>query len=162
LTVIDIQRQSPRWRAFPGATAAARKAARAALAQAGVAVLPTAAVAIALADDAMVRAANRDFRAKDEPTNVLSFPAVPPGRLAAAPFLGDVILACETVAAEAEAEGKPVLHHLAHLVAHGVLHLLGYDHMTKAEAETMERCETLILASLGLPDPYAGSAPLEN
>jgi probable rRNA maturation factor len=159
---IDIQRHSPLWRAVPGATATARKAARAALKHAGVALHPNAALAIALADDAMVRAANRDFRAKDKPTNVLSFPAVPPDRLAASPFLGDVIVAHETVAAEAAAEGKPVLHHLAHLVAHGVLHLLGYDHMTKAEAETMEHRETLILASLGLADPYGGTAPLET
>jgi probable rRNA maturation factor len=161
MSAIDIQRHAPSWRRVPGATATARKAASAALALSGVAVHPQAALAIALADDAMVRAANRDFRAADKPTNVLSFPAGPPERLATALFLGDVIVAYETVAGEAEAEGKPILHHLAHLIAHGVLHLLGYDHMTKAEAETMERREALILASLGLPDPYAGSTPLE-
>jgi probable rRNA maturation factor len=162
MTAIDLQRHSPLWRAVPGAAAAARRAAKAAVAGSGVAVHPAAQIAVALADDAMVRAANRDFRAKDRPTNVLAFPAVPPARIAAAPFLGDVIVAYETTAAEAEAEGRPLAHHLSHLVAHGVLHLLGYDHMTSAEAELMERCETLILASLGLPDPYAGSEPTET
>jgi probable rRNA maturation factor len=162
MTTVDIQRHSPHWRAIPGVTAIVRKAARAAAQQAGAAFLPNAQIAIALADDAMVRTANRRFRANDKPTNVLAFPAVPPEQIAEASFLGDVIIAYETAAAEAEAEGKPIADHLTHLVVHGVLHLLGYDHMTKAEAELMERREALILAALGLPDPYAGSEPLEN
>lgn len=159
--VVDIQRHSTLWRAIPDAAAVARKSARAALRLAGVATRPDAALAIALADDAMVRAANREWRGKDRSTNVLSFPAAAPGALARAAFLGDVILAFETVAAEAAAEDRRPADHLAHLVVHGVLHLLGYDHMTPSEAETMERHETLILASLGVPDPYAGSEPLE-
>jgi probable rRNA maturation factor len=162
MTSIDIQRHSPLWRAFPGIAALTRKAARAAVAQADVATLPDAQIAIALADDAMVRSANRAWRARDKPTNVLSFPAVPAQSVAAAPFLGDVIIAYETMAAEAAEEGKPLGDHLAHLVVHGVLHLLGYDHMTKPEAELMERREALILATLGVPDPYAGSEPLET
>jgi probable rRNA maturation factor len=162
MTTLDIQRHSPLWRAIPNVAALVRKAARAALKGADVAMMPDATLAIALADDAMVRAANRGFRAKDKPTNVLSFPAVPPERLAITPFLGDVIIAYETVAAEAAAEGKPIADHLNHLVVHGVLHILGYDHMTKADAELMERRETLILASLGVPDPYAGSEPVET
>jgi probable rRNA maturation factor len=159
---IDIQRHAPQWRTIPGVTALVRRAARAALAHSGVATLPDASLAIALADDAMVRAANRDWRAKDKPTNVLSFPAVPPERIMTAPFLGDVIVAYETVAAEAAAEGKPFADHLAHLVVHGVLHLLAYDHGTAAEAELMEARECAILARLGVPDPYAGSAPMET
>jgi probable rRNA maturation factor len=159
---IDIQRHSPLWRGLPRAAAVARKAAIAALRQGGLSIKPGAAVAIALADDRMVKAANRQWRAKDRPTNVLSFPAVSADRAGAAPFLGDVILAYETIAAEAEAEGRPPAHHLSHLVVHGVLHLLGYDHMTKAEAELMERRETLILASIGVPDPYSGSEPMET
>jgi probable rRNA maturation factor len=162
MTTLDIQRHSPLWRTVPGVAALVRKAARAALKGAGVATLPGAELAIALADDAMVRQANRGFRQKDRPTNVLSFPAVPPERMATSPFLGDVIIAYETVAAEAAAEDKPFVDHLTHLVVHGVLHILGYDHMTKADAELMERRETLILASLGVPDPYAGSEPVET
>jgi probable rRNA maturation factor len=162
MNIIDIQRHAPQWRAVPGITASVRKAARAALRHGGVPVLAEAQVAIALADDAMVREANRDWRQKDKPTNVLSFPAVAGPALATAPFLGDVIVAYETVAAEADAEGKPFADHLTHLVVHGILHLLGYDHMTKRDAELMEQRETLILARLGVPDPYAGSEPLET
>ncbi len=160
-SAIDIQRHTPLWRGLPRAASLVRRAARAALKQGGVAVLPSASVAVALADDAMVRAANRQWRAKDKPTNVLSFPAVPPDRIGGSPYLGDVILAYETIADEAAREGRPLADHVSHLVVHGVLHLLGYDHMTKAEAELMERRETLILASLGVPDPYAGSEPME-
>jgi probable rRNA maturation factor len=161
MTTFDIQRHSPLWRGVPGVTAGVRRAAGAALKGGGVATLPTASLAIALADDALVRAANRSFRAKDKPTNVLSFPAVQPQHIASAPFLGDVIIAYETVAAEAAAEERPFADHLAHLVVHGVLHILGYNHMTESDAELMERRETLILASLGVSDPYAGSEPLE-
>ncbi len=114
-------------------------------------------VVVAFADDARVRDLNRDFRGKDSPTNVLSFPApddLPgPGPRA----LGDVILARETVAAEAAAEGKTLENHVRHLVVHGFLHLLGYDHETDAEAERMERLETEVLASLGVPDPYGST-----
>jgi probable rRNA maturation factor len=162
MTSFDIQRHSPLWRAVPKVNMLVRQAGRAALKGGGVATHADATFAVALADDAMVRAANRGFRAKDKPTNVLSFPAVPQDRIAIAPFLGDIIIAYETVAAEALAEDKPFGNHLAHLVVHGVLHILGYDHMTKAEAELMERRETLILASLGIPDPYAGSEPVET
>jgi probable rRNA maturation factor len=79
-----------------------------------------------------------------------------------APYLGDVILAWETVASEAEQEGKPPSDHLLHLVVHGVLHLIGYDHMTESDARRMESLETAILASLGVADPYAELPPLEN
>jgi probable rRNA maturation factor len=144
------------------AAALCRKAAKATVAQAGIAVMDGAQIAVCLADDAAVRVANRQWRAKDRPTNVLSFPAAQPAALAKAPFLGDVILAYETVASEAEGDGKPVADHLTHLVVHGVLHLLGHDHMTAAEAEIMERLEITILASLGVTDPYAGSTPLET
>ena len=113
---------------------------------------------IAFATDADVRTLNAQFRAKDKPTNVLSFPAQapPPGVLGPdEPLpLGDVVLAAETVAAEARELGIPMEHHVQHLVVHGVLHLLGHDHETDAEAETMEALETRILAALGVPDPY--------
>ncbi len=103
---------------------------------------------------------NSTFRGKDKPTNVLSFPAppMPPGAGDAdSLFLGDLALGYETCAAEALAEEKSLGDHLAHLVVHGVLHLMGYDHETEAEAEEMEGRERAILASLGIADPYAGA-----
>lgn len=115
-------------------------------------------VSVVLADDATVRALNRDHRGKDTPTNVLSFPiggaGVAAGGPAAPLMLGDVVLACETVTAEAAAQGKTVADHLRHLVVHGVLHLAGHDHEDDAAAERMERLETRILADLGVGDPY--------
>jgi probable rRNA maturation factor len=157
---VDVQRHAQAWREAPEAGALVRRAVRAAVRLGGVATAPEVEVAVALADDGMIRAANRDWRARDKPTNVLSFPAVTADRLPQASFLGDVIIAIETVRAEAEAEDKPFADHLAHLTVHGVLHLLGYDHMTSAEAEIMEARESLVLAALGVPDPYAGSEPL--
>ena len=110
---------------------------------------------VVFGDDALVRTLNRTYRGKDKPTNVLSFPfQVPPG---AEPngILGDVVLAVETVAGEAAQRSISPLHHLQHLVVHGLLHLLGFEHETDAEAEDMEQVETEILAKLGVADPYA-------
>ncbi len=110
-------------------------------------------VVLALADDATVRNLNRQFRGKDRPTNVLSFPSgEEPGTGAA---LGDVVLAVETLEREAADEGKAPGDHFAHLAIHGILHLLGYDHESDEDAERMERLETAILADLGIEDPYA-------
>ena len=115
-------------------------------------------VSVMLADDATVRTLNRDHRGKDKPTNVLSFPIGGEGGSGvgtdAPMMLGDVVLACETVTAEAAAQGKSVADHLRHLVVHGVLHLAGHDHEDDADAERMERLETRILADLGVGDPY--------
>ncbi len=104
-----------------------------------------------LTDDDEVKALNARFRGKEAPTNVLSFPAP----VTARPHLGDIVLAYGVCAREADAQGKPLAHHLMHLTAHGVLHLLGYDHETDADAEVMEGLERDILAGLGVPDPYA-------
>jgi probable rRNA maturation factor len=108
-------------------------------------------VTVLLTDDATVRDLNNRFRGKDYATNVLSFPAPenPEGHL------GDIALGYGVCAREAEEQGKPLAHHLQHLVAHGVLHLVGYDHEIDAEAEQMEGLERVILAGLGVPDPYA-------
>ena len=159
---VDVQRASGAWRDVPRAVAIARKAAKRAAAMGGVPLLNGAEIAVSLADDAKVREANRGFRGKDSPTNVLSFPGAPAERISRSPFLGDIILAYETVAAEAEVEGKAIGDHLAHLVVHGVLHLIGYDHMTDDEAERMERLETAILATLDVADPYAAAAAQEQ
>jgi probable rRNA maturation factor len=130
---------------------------RAAVAAAG-GVDRDAELSVVLADDATVRRLNRDWRGKDAATNVLSFAlaeAEQPDFPGAPLTLGDVVLAHETVLAEAARDGKPVHHHLAHLVVHGVLHLLGHDHVEDPMAAAMERIETSVLAGFGIPDPYA-------
>ena len=113
-------------------------------------------LSVVFSDDAHIRTLNAGWRGKDKPTNVLSFPAFPakPGAKLP-PMLGDIVLAAETVAREAELEGKPLDHHITHLVVHGVLHLLGHDHEDGAEAESMEALERAVLARLAIPDPYA-------
>ena len=108
-------------------------------------------VAVLLADDDVVSDLNARFRGKDRPTNVLSFSAP----ASAHPQLGDIALAYGVCAAEARAQGKSLADHLAHLVAHGVLHLLGYDHETESEASVMEEMEREILRGFGIADPYA-------
>jgi len=110
-------------------------------------------LAVLLTSDLAVQALNARFRGQDKPTNVLAFPA--PANVER--FLGDVALGFETCAREAAEQGKPLGRHLQHLTAHGVLHLLGYDHMTDAEACEMEGLERAILAGLGVPDPYQGA-----
>jgi probable rRNA maturation factor len=112
---------------------------------------------ITLGDAANQQQLNRDYRGLDAPTNVLAFPVWEPGtRLppGAPALLGDVVLALETVAQEAAEQEKPIGDHLVHLTVHGVLHLLGYDHLTQVEAAAMESLERSILAELGVPDPY--------
>jgi len=109
------------------------------------------AVAILLTDDDSVADLNTRFRGKPASTNVLSFPAAQ----SAYPHLGDVALAYGVCAAEAQAQGKSLADHLTHLVVHGVLHLLGYDHEAEADAEVMEQMECEILRRFGVADPYA-------
>jgi probable rRNA maturation factor len=118
-------------------------------------------VSLVLADDAMVQTLNRQYRGQDKATNVLSFAALDgeeDAPLSDGPLLlGDVVLAFETTSREAAAEAKTLNDHLSHLLVHGVLHLLGYDHLEEAEAEEMEEQERRILAGLGIADPYAVS-----
>lgn len=120
---------------------------------------------IVLIDDVRIAALNTEFRHKDGPTNVLAFPHVRPhiqwavasDSAEAEPvdaFLGEIYIARETVARQAEEQGKAVMDHLAHLMVHGLLHLLGYDHEIDSEAAEMERAETRILDALGIDDPY--------
>ncbi|WP_376702038.1 rRNA maturation RNase YbeY [Mesorhizobium sp. ISC25] len=112
-------------------------------------------LSIVFSDDAHIRTLNAGWRGKDKPTNVLSFPAFPFARGGPLPpMLGDIVLAAETVVREAALEDKPVEDHISHLVIHGLLHLLGYDHETDAEAELMEATERAALARLAIPDPY--------
>lgn len=117
---------------------------------------------IVLADDELVARLNKAYRGKEGPTNVLSFPAAEMPDTGApqevfqrsVPLLGDVVLARETIAREAAAQNKSFANHLSHLTVHGVLHLLGLDHLEDAEAEEMEDLERDILEDLGIPDPY--------
>ncbi|MEO1658750.1 MAG: rRNA maturation RNase YbeY [Pseudomonadota bacterium] len=112
-------------------------------------------VAALFTTDDEVRALNAEWREKDKPTNVLSFPAEPvPGLPDEAQPLGDLAFAYETCAREAEEKQVPLKDHATHLIVHGVLHLLGYDHIGEDEAEVMETLETKILARLGIADPY--------
>ena len=127
-----------------------------AVAETGATVQGASELSVVFSNDAHVRKLNAEWRRKDRPTNVLSFPAFPVeigGKLP--PMLGDIVLAAETVASEAELEGKPLEHHISHLVVHGLLHLLGYDHEGDADAEKMEAMERRALARLAIPDPYA-------
>ena len=139
--------------------ALAEKAANAALTMAGDLAEGALELSIVLADDALVQQLNRDYRNKDKATNVLSFAFEdvegPDAGEDAPTMLGDVIVALETVAREAAEQGKTFDAHFMHLVAHGVLHLLGYDHEAEDEAVEMERLETAAMAALGFPDPYA-------
>jgi probable rRNA maturation factor len=132
-------------------------------AAAACAALPSSAEAarlvidVMLTDDAEQRRLNRIYRGKDASTNVLAFPQAETAPPADAPvLLGDVVLAFETVRREAAEQEKPLADHLRHLVVHGVLHLLGFDHEDAAEAMAMEAREIKILAGLGVPDPYRG------
>jgi len=114
-------------------------------------------LSVLLADDTFVQSLNRKFRGKDKPTNVLSFPntPTPAGALYDEPSsLGDIALAFETVKAEAKTQHKSFDDHLAHLVVHGVLHLLGYDHVDDEDAEKMEKRERELLKLYGIADPY--------
>jgi probable rRNA maturation factor len=148
LQQIDIMIACAGWTsALPDAKGIAWRAACAAL----PATRDRSGLCIMLSGNAAVRALNRDWRGKDRPTNVLSFPS---GDRLQPHGLGDVILAFETVLQEAHRQGKPLRHHLSHLVVHGILHLLGDDHETARDALIMESRERQILARLGVADPY--------
>ncbi len=159
---IEVTLHGGQWLgACAGAEAQVATAARLALARGGdgtaLAGGARVIVDITLTDDPELRVLNRTYRGKDVPTNVLAFPAAdpaespPPGMPL---LLGDVVLAFTTIRREAEAQDKPFADHLRHLVVHGVLHLLGYDHQTSTDAAVMEAREIAIMAELGVPDPY--------
>ena len=154
--VVEVMAPCPLWaRECPEAAQLAEEAARLVL---RLAKAPAGAVVdITLADDDTQRQLNRTWRGTDAPTNVLAFPAADPAMatpLGAPLLLGDVVLAFETTHWEAAEQEKPLAAHLRHLVVHGVLHLLGYDHIQPADAAAMEAREIAILAELGVPNPY--------
>jgi probable rRNA maturation factor len=147
MTRVIVLVEEPQWRKegreFPGEL---RRAAKAALDQVET---ESKSMTILLADDAKLEALNAQFRGKQKPTNVLSFPA------AGGDYLGDVAIAYGVTAREAKESGKSIHDHTLHLAVHGVLHLLGYDHESAREARIMEPLEIAILAKLGIADPYA-------
>ena len=149
---IEISRNAEGW---PEALdARAEEAVREALKQSKARVTGAAELSIVLTNDDEQQVLNRDWRGIDKTTNVLSFPQIEPfGPVAG--ILGDIILARETLEREALVEGVSFEDHFTHLVVHGFLHILGYDHMDEDEALAMEGLETQILASLGVADPYA-------
>ena len=147
--VVSIEIEDEAWNTQPDLMAVVDAAARAALGG------ETGEVVVLLTGDKAVAELNQRFRGRSGPTNVLSFPAPhQPGAPGAPPLLGDLALAHGVCAREAAEQGKTLADHLSHLVVHGVLHLLGHDHVAEAEAEAMEQLERTILARLGVRDPY--------
>jgi probable rRNA maturation factor len=162
LPISDVLVVADCWQAEPDAETVIHRAIAAA-AELVDADVGEAELAVMLTDDAGIRTLNNNWRGIDKPTNVLSFPALPPSgprRPEDAPrMLGDIAIAYETTRREADDEQRPFDHHLSHLAIHGFLHLIGYDHEKDDDAETMEALEREILSQLGIPDPYADRNP---
>ena len=157
---LDIGVKHYSWRQRePDFAKISRRAALLALATAAPG-LKAAELSVVLTDDEVVQELNRDYRGKDKPTNVLSFPQVTAGMLKAAArdgdmvHLGDIVMAYQTVSREAKAQKKSFRGHYLHLLVHGVLHLLGHDHEVEKDAKKMEKLEVQIMAALGYDDPY--------
>jgi probable rRNA maturation factor len=147
MIAFDLLVEDDRWTGLGDLEALTRKALDAG---AGQAASDSGRITLLLADDAALQALNREFRGKDKPTDVLSFPSLPMDR----PFLGDIAIAYDVFAVDAAIQGKTLEDHLCHLIIHGYLHLLGYDHEIDTEADAMEALETMALASLGIANPY--------
>lgn len=156
---IEISRNTEGWPEHLDARA--EQALHEALKQSKARVTGASEVSIVLTNDAEQQVLNRDWRGIDKSTNVLSFPQIEPFG-AVSGLLGDIILARETLEKEASDQGLTFDDHFTHLVVHGFLHLLGYDHMDEDEALAMEGLETQILASLGVADPYADNDQIDD
>lgn len=153
--IVDVSVEEPRWSAVDDLPGLAESVIATASAEAGAVLAPHCEVSCLFCDDRTIRALNAQWRGKDQPTNVLSFPAGGPDGPGAGALLGDIVLAFETVEREASAEGKPLAAHVTHLLVHGFLHLIGHDHEDAAEAEAMEALESRTMIRLGCADPYA-------
>lgn len=158
--IVDLVIEDPRWAAHP-LQDLAEQAASAALAGAGIARRDVE-IACLACDDARIATLNAEFREKPQPTNVLSWPALPlrpdaadlPPPAAFPLALGDIAISLDTVAREAAESGIPINDHILHLILHATLHLLGYDHQAEGEATRMEEIEIRALAEMGIPSPY--------
>lgn len=148
---IDIRVSDPRWEALGDVEAFAAHV----LGLAAARMNTGGEVAILLTDDAEMHALNKQWRGKDKPTDVLSFPSDGPEIPGQPQYLGDIAVGYETSLRDAEAMDRPFEAHASHLLVHGFLHLLGYDHIEAEDAKVMEPLEVDILAGLGWPDPYA-------
>ncbi len=153
---LRLSQEAGDWPNLDALEGAIASLARALAAHRSVAAVAGREAGIVLGDDALLRRLNATYRGKDAPTNVLSFPFRPRATAdrEADRYLGDVLLAAETIAREAAERQIEPIQHVQHLVLHGVLHLVGYDHASEAGAAEMERLESEILTSLGLKDPY--------
>jgi probable rRNA maturation factor len=156
--VVDVEVVDAAWLAAGDVETLAQDVVATTLVEVGRRVHPDAEISVRLCDDDEIRALNLAWRGKDKATNVLSFPA-PAG--SNGPMLGDIVVAFEYVSEEAREAGRSLRNHLAHMLVHGLLHLLGFDHETEAEAEDMEDVERRILATLGIEDPYSDTVPVE-
>ncbi len=161
---LHIEIQTASWRKVPALESRLRKAVGLALAHLPVALQKAGQagqMTVLLTNDKQVQSLNRDFRAKDAPTNVLSFPGferpdlIRAARTGQPVYAGDIAIAYAFTAREAKAERKKLLDHVTHLTIHGIFHLYGYDHDTPARARAMEKMEKNVMAAMGLPDPYA-------
>lgn len=150
---IDIMVATGDWGAVDDLDPLSRACIAASVAEASVRLAERCEVSLNFCDDPEIQALNARWRGKDAPTNVLSFPT--PGPTEKKALLGDIVIAFGTVAREAREQDKSLEDHLRHMIVHGFLHLLGYDHVAREEAEEMEALERRIAASLGMKDPYA-------
>ena len=154
---IDIAVEHDAWASLGDVEGLAERAVAAAITEARLEPAEDAELSIVLCDDAFIQGLNKQWRGKDKPTNVLSFPSAEAARTVA---LGDIIVAYETSAREAAERATPLADYFTHLVVHGFLHLFGYDHEDDRDATTMEALESRTLARLGLPSPYEDAEDL--
>ena len=153
--LIEVAIEAEDWASLDAPSQLAEAAILAAIGESRVSLAANAEISILFCDDGFIRDLNRKWRGIDQPANVLSFPAG--GDAAFAPLLGDIVIAFETASREASEAGRPLRDHVAHLLVHGFLHLIGHDHIGAAEAETMEALERAILGRLGIADPFRES-----
>ena len=157
---LDLDIDDKRWRQIPKLREELERVTKITLASLPKNITFPTSFTLLLTNDARLRRLNRDFRGQDKPTNVLSFPQFEASELTKngkgkGPIaLGDIALAYQYVVGEAQKDNKILINHVSHLLIHGLLHLFGYDHMSEAEALSMERLEKRVMAKLGLPDPY--------
>ncbi len=153
--VIEVAIEAEDWASLEAPSQLAEAAILAAIGETGAALAANAEISVLFCGDGFIRDLNRKWRGIDRPANVLSFPAG--GDAAITPLLGDIVIAFETASREASEAGRPLRDHVAHLLVHGFLHLIGHDHIGAAEAATMEALERAILGRLGIADPFRES-----